>query len=208
MGLLSLSCCFKNIFPNPLAFASITSNMVGIIFLIWGATELKWYWFRKARKPLYIISFVFFFLTLIGLIFVIVLLNLWTDQNFIITINIIGKILCGIILGLCILAFIFLLIAEILILKDYNHIENKLGPGRNIPILDWLRAIIPGISGLITLVITTLCVNVLYKKFNDNILAQQNNNSQSAHVNQDSTFSVEQKPDSTILENASGNIKQ
>ena len=208
MGLLSLSCCFKNIFPNPLAFASITSNMVGIIFLIWGATELKWYWFRKARKPLYIISFVFFFLTLIGLIFVIVLLNLWTDQNFIITINIIGKILCGIIIGLCILAFIFLLIAEILILKDYNHIENELGPGRNIPILDWLRAIIPGISGLITLVITTLCVNVLYKKFNDNILAQQNNNSQSAHVNQDSTLSVEQKPDSTILENASGNIKQ
>ena len=208
MGLLSLSCCFKNIFPNPLAFASITSNTVGIIFLIWGATELKWYWFRKARKPLYIISFVFFFLALIGLIFVIVLLNLWTDQNFIITINIIGKILCGIIIGLCILAFIFLLIAEILILKDYNHIENELGPGRNIPILDWLRAIIPGISGLITLVITTLCVNVLYKKFNDNILAQQNNNSQSAHVNQDSTLSVEQKPDSTILENASGNIKQ
>ena len=96
MGFLSLSCCFKNILPNPLALTAITSSVVGTIFLIWGATELKWYWFRKARKPLYIISLIFFFLSLIGLIFVIVLLNVRTDQNYIITINIIGKIICGI----------------------------------------------------------------------------------------------------------------
>ena len=194
MGLLSLSCCFKSILPNPLGFTAITSNIVGIIFLVWGATELKWYWFRKARKLLYIISFVFFFLTLIGLIFVILLLNIRTGQNYFINTNIIGKILCGIIIVLCILAFIFLLIAEILILKDYNDIEDILGPGRDIPILDWLRAILPGILGLITLVITTLCVNVLYKKFNDNIIEEQNNNSKSLHVNQESTLSSEPSP--------------
>ena len=192
MGCLSLFCCFKNMSPNKIVFTAIISNLIAVVFLIWGITDLFWY--RKARKPLYIISLIFFFLSLIGLIFVIVLLNVRTDQNYIITINIIGKIICGIIITLCILSFIFLLIAEILILKDYNDIEDILGPGRDIPILDWLRVILPGILGLITLVITTLCVNVLYKKFNDNIIEEQNNNSKSLHVNQESTLSSEPSP--------------
>ena len=36
-------------------------------------------------------------------------------------------------MGFCILALIFLLIAEILILIDYNDFEDILGQGRNIP---------------------------------------------------------------------------
>ena len=172
MGSASFSCCFKNMRPNTITFTAIIANLVAVVFLIWGATDL--YWKRKSNKALYLISFVFLCLILIAMIFILVLLNLSIDEHFT-TINKIGKILCLIIIGLCILAFISLLIAEILILIDYNDIEKLYGPGRNISIPDWLAAILPGIIGLIASIIVILCVNVLYKIFNDNILNKKQN---------------------------------
>ena len=155
--------------PNTIAIIGIISNLIAVIFLIWGLADLEWSVFRKARKALYIISFVIFCLTLILMILIIVFANLRSVPNFI-TFNNIGKILCLITIWLCALAFIFLLIAEILILVDYSDIEEAFGPGRNIPSHDRAAAILPGILGLISSVIVSLCANILYKMFNDNIL--------------------------------------
>ena len=113
-------------------------------------------------------------------------------------------------MGFCILALIFLLIAEILILKDYNDFEDILGPGRNIPSHDQAAAILPGILGLIASVIVSLCANVLYKIFNDNILTSfdiyQNNNPMNINQNSMTTIPNVQNPVVVVSGNNSGMI--
>ena len=207
MGCLSLFCCFKSMRPNVIALIAIISNLIAVAFLIWGLADLIWY--RKGRKALYIISFVLLCLTLILLVIIIVFLNLRIGPNFM-TIYKVGKIICLLIIGLCILAFIFLLISEILILIDYNDIEDLLGPGRNISSHDWAAAILPGILGLIASVIVSLCANVLYKIFNDNILTSfdiyQNNNPMNINQNSMTTIPNVQNPVVVVSGNNSGMI--
>ena len=193
--------------PNVIALIAIISNLIAVAFLIWGLADLIWY--RKGRKALYIISFVLLCLTLILLVIIIVFLNLRIGPNFM-TIYKVGKIICLLIIGLCILAFIFLLISEILILIDYNDIEDLLGPGRNISSHDWAAAILPGILGLIASVIVSLCANVLYKIFNDNILTSfdiyQNNNPMNINQNSMTTIPNVQNPVVVVSGNNSGMI--
>ena len=185
MGCEFLFCCFKNMFPNTIAFISIICNIIALVFLIWGATDLFWY--KKARKALYLISFTLFCLTLIAMIFIIVFLNIWPGKNFKIIVRI-GQSLCYIIIGLCILAFIILLIAEILIIKDYNDIQDELiEPGSEISSLRWIAAIVPGILGLITTIIISLCTNILYNKIDNNTNQNENENQ---HINPNSTISI------------------
>ena len=207
MGCLSLFCCFKSMRPNVITLIAIISNLIAVAFLIWGLADLLWY--RKGRKALYIISFVLLCLTLILLVIIIVFLNLRIGPNFM-TIYKVGKIICLLIIGLCILAFIFLLISEILILIDYNDIEDLLGPGRNISSHDWAAAILPGILGLIASVIVSLCANVLYKIFNDNILTSfdiyQNNNPMNINQNSMTTIPNVQNPVVVVSGNNSGMI--
>ena len=207
MGCLSLFCCFKSMRPNVIAVIAIISNLIAVAFLIWGLADL--FWFRKGRKALYIISFVLLCLTLILLAIILVFLNLRNGPNFM-TINKVGKIICLLIIGLCILAFIFLLIDEILILIDYNDFEDSLGPGRNIPSHDWAAAILPGILGLIASVFVSLCANVLYKIFNDNILTSfdvyQNNNPMNINQNSMTTIPNVQNPVVVVSGNNSGII--
>ena len=210
MGCLPLFCCFKNMRPNTISSTAIITNLIALAFLIWGISDIQWDWFKKSRKHLYlffyIISFLFLCLTFIFLILIIVFLNLRIGPNFM-TLNKVGKILCLIIIGLCILAFILLLIAEILILIDYNDFENELGPGRNIPSHDWAAVILPGILGLIASVIVTLCVNVLYKIFNDNILTSfdiyQNNSP--ININQNSMTTIDKVQNQNPVAVVSGN---
>ena len=207
MGCLSLFCCFKSMRPNVITLIAIISNLIAVAFLIWGLADLLWY--RKGRKALYIISFVLLCLTLILLVIIIAFLNLRIGPNFM-TIYKVGKIICLLIIGLCILAFIFLLISEILILIDYNDIEDLLGPGRNISSHDWAAAILPGILGLIASVIVSLCANVLYKIFNDNILTSfdiyQNNNPMNINQNSMTTIPNVQNPVVVVSGNNSGMI--
>lgn len=209
MGCLPLFCCFKNMRPNTIALIGIISNLIAVIFLIWGLADLDWPYFRKGRKALYIISFVFLCLTLALLIVVIIFANLRNGPNFM-TFNNIGKILCLIIIGLSILAFIFLLIAEILILVDYSDIEKAWPIGRFFPSHDWAAAILPGILGLIASIIVPLCANVLYKMFNDNILTSfdvyQNNNPMNINQNSMATIPNVQNPVVVVSGNNSGMI--
>ena len=186
MGCLSLFCCFKSMRPNVITLIAIISNLIAVAFLIWGLADLLWY--RKGRKALYIISFVLLCLTLILLVIIIVFLNLRIGPNFM-TIYKVGKIL---------------------ILIDYNDIEDFLGPGRSIPSHDWAAAILPGILGLIASVIVSLCANVLYKIFNDNILTSfdiyQNNNPMNINQNSMTTIPNVQNPVVVVSGNNSGMI--
>ena len=209
MGCLVFFCCFKNMNPNTIASTAIITNLMAVAFLIWGIIDIQWNWLKKARKTLYIISFSFLCLTLILMIFIIVFLNLRIGPNFMI-LNKLGNLICLIIIGSCILSFIFLLIAEILILIDFNDFENILGPGRNISSHEWTTVILPGLLGLIATVIISLCANVLYKIFNDNILTSfdiyQNNSPMNINQNSMTTIPNVQNPVVVVSGDNSGVI--
>lgn len=197
MGCLPLFCCFKTMKPKVIAMTALAVNIIALAFLIWGVADLSWD--RNSAKVLYIISFVLFILLSILIIMVLVFLNMRNDKSYI-TYNKIGKILCLLIIALCALAFIFLLVAEILEIKDYADYE-KLLPGRQIASHDWAAAILPGLLGLITLVIIALCANVLYKIFNDNILISFLNyqNALPIPVNQNSMTTLPNYPQNPVI---------
>ena len=192
MGCSPLFCCFRNYRPNCIALTAIVTNIIAVAFMIWALVDLEWGWTRKGRKALYIIAFVILCVTLALLIAVLVILNLRVGANYI-TCNNIGRIFCLIIVILAILAFIFLLIDEILLIVDYAKIESDLGKGRNIPSHDWAACILPGIIGLIASVIIALCANILYRIFYDNILGtflDYQNNGPMQHVNNNSISTI------------------
>ncbi len=189
MGCISLYCCFKNFRPNCIAFTAIISNFIAVAFMIWALADLMW--LRKARKALYIIAFVALCITLILLIIALILLNIRKGNNYI-SLNNAGKTICLIIILLAILAFIFLLIDEILLIYDYADLEKDLGPGRQIPRHDWAACILPGLLGLIASVIISLCCNILFTIFNENILDSlfEFQNNHHVNVNQNSITSI------------------
>ena len=169
MGCSPLFCCFKNCRPNCITITGLIANIIAVAFMIWGLCDLEWNWTKRGRKVLYIIAFVILCVTLVLLIVVLIILNLRVGANYI-TCNNIGRIFCLIIIILAILAFIFLLVDEILLLVDYAKLERDSGKGRNIPSHDWAACILPGLLGLIASVIIALCANILYRIFYDNIL--------------------------------------
>ena len=192
MGCSPLFCCFKNNRPNCIAITGLIANIIAVAFMIWALVDIEWVLTRRGRKALYIIAFVILCVTLVLLLVVLILLNLRAGPNYI-TCNNIGRIFCLIIIILAILAFIFLLVDEILIIIDYAKIERNLGKGRNIPIHDWVACILPGILGLIASVIIALCANILYRIFYDNILGtymDYQNNGPMQHVNNNSVSTI------------------
>ena len=196
MGCTPLFCCFKNFRPSCIALTALITNIVAVCFMIWALADLAWK--NNSRKALYIIAFILLCLTLAFLIVVFILLNLRKGDNYI-SINNIGKIFCLIIALLAILAFIFLIIVEIMLIVDYADIEKDAGPGRQIPSHDWAACILPGILGLIASVVVALCANILYTVFNENILGSifENQNNSPMNVVQNSMVSnpnVTQEP--------------
>lgn len=191
MGCSPFYCCFKNCKPNCIALTALITNIIAVAFMIWALVDLEWDWTRKGRKALYIIAFVILCVTLVLLLVVLLLLNLRNGPNYI-TCNNIGRIFCLIIIILAILAFIFLLIDEILLIVDYAKIERDLGKGRNIPSHDWAACILPGLLGLIASVIIALCGNILYRIFYDNILGSylDYQNNAPLHLNNNSVTTI------------------
>lgn len=192
MGCSLFYCCFKNFRPNCIAITALIANIIAVSFMIWALADLEWSLFiRKGRKALYIIAFVLLCLTLLLLIAAFILLNIRKGGNYV-TLNNVGKIFCLIIAILAILAFILLLIDEILLIVDYDKIERNAGNGRQIPSHDWAACILPGLLGLIASVVITLCANILCTIFNSNILGSlfefQNNGAM--NVNQNSITSI------------------
>ena len=190
MGCISLFCCFRNLQPKIIAITALITNIICVAFLIWAIADLHWV-FHKRQKVLYIISFVIYIVLLILVIIVLVLIFLRQGGKNL-TINNIGKILCLLIIALCIIGFILLLIGYIFELKDYADIEKNEGSGRQIPSHDWAAAILPGLLAFINSIITALCANVLYKIFNDDILTSvlAYQNAYPVNVNQNSITNI------------------
>ena len=191
MGCSPFYCCFKNYKPNCIALTALITNIIAVAFMIWALADLEWDWTRRGRKTLYIILFVILCVTLVLLFVVLLLLNLRGGQNYI-TCNNIGMIFCLIIAVLAIMAFIFLIVDEILLIVDYAKMERDLGKGRNIPSHDWAACILPGILGLIASVIIALCANILYQIFYNNILGSyfDYQNNAPMHVNNNSVSTI------------------
>ena len=188
MGCISLFCCFRNLQPKIIAITALITNIICVAFLIWAIADL--HWIHKRQKVLYIISFVIYIVLLILVIIVLILLLIRQGGKNL-TINNIGKILCLLIIALCIIGFILLLIGYIFELKDYADIE-KHEKERFFPDHDWTAAILPGLLAFINSIITALCANVLYKIFNDDILTSvlAYQNAYPVNVNQNSVTNI------------------
>ena len=188
MGCISLFCCFRNLQPKVIAITALITNIICVAFLIWAIADLLW--INKRQKVLYIISFVIYIVLLILVIIVLVLILIRQGGKNL-TINNIGKLLCLLIIALCIIGFILLLIGYIFELKDYADIEKHV-PGQYFPDHDWTAAILPGLLAFINSIITALCANVLYKIFNDDILTSvlAYQNAYPVNVNQNSITNI------------------
>lgn len=149
-------CCFDE--EKPIAISGIVINVIVIGFFIWGIAELVWG--TKGAKALYNVSFVFLILTLLGFIGVLILLLLRKDENS----RLLNKILMYISIAIIVLlglGLVFLIIPEIITLKDYIKAEDALddlGSDAHLPTDWWLALLIPGIINII-LISTLLCVS-------------------------------------------------
>jgi len=73
----------------------------------------------------------------------------------------VGKIMCIIIIALCIINWILTLIFFIITGKDYSNTLKEIGSN------DWAELIIPCIFSLIGYITAALCANYLYKACSD-----------------------------------------
>ena len=191
MGCAPMFCCFLNQQPNCMALTGLAASIVAFAFMIWGLADL---WFkRKGVEAIYIIAFVLICISLVGFILVFIFRNLGKTESYR-TINNIGKIICLIILIMCFVAFIFLLVAFIILIVDYADVEKAI-PGQAFPDHDWAAVFVPSLIGLFCLVIMTLAANILYKVFNDNVIATP----YPVHVTQNSMTTTPNPPQPVIF---------
>ena len=159
--------------------------------MIWGLADL---WFKRdGVEAIYIIAFVLVCISLVGFILVFIFLNLRKTESYR-TINNIGRIICLIILIMCLVAFIFLLVAFIILIVDYADVEKAI-PGQAFPNHDWAAVFVPSLIGLFCLVIMALAANILYKVFNDNVIATP----YPVHVTQNSMTTTPNPPQPVIF---------
>ena len=185
MGCAPMFCCFLNQQPNCMALTGLAASIVAFAFMIWGLADL---WFKRdGVEAIYIIAFVLVCISLVGFILVFIFRNLGKINN-------IGRIICLIILIMCFVAFIFLLVAFIILIVDYADVEKAI-PGQAFPDHDWAAVFVPSLIGLFCLVIMALAANILYKVFNDNVIATP----YPVHVTQNSMTTTPNPPQPVIF---------
>ena len=123
MGMAPLFLCFKNQQPNCMAFTGLGASVLAFAFLIWGVADLEFK--RGGVEAIYIIAFVLVILCMLGFIALLIFLNLRRTESFR-TINNLGRIICLVILCMCGVAFLFMLIAFIILIVDYAKFNSKL----------------------------------------------------------------------------------
>ena len=167
MGVAPLFCCFKKQSPLCVAITAIVANIISFSFMIWGVADLLFE--KDGVEAIYVIGFVIILLCLILFIIILIFLTVCKNSKKM-TFNHVGKLLCLIILVSCGIAFIFILIAFIIDLKDYDDAndEYKEVYGKSLwRSKDWAVAIVPALIALICLVIMALCANYLFRVFKD-----------------------------------------
>ena len=191
MGISPLFCCFNNQQPKCLAGTGIVASFLAFVFLIWGVADLGFK--RTGVEAIYIIAFIFVILILLAYIALLIFLSLQKTGSYKKIMNL-GRIICLAILVLTCIAFIFLLIAWIILLVDYSKLDSYLKDLRNDEVdededleqydwgiyvsgiltdlkiagHEWGAVVVPGIIGLIALILNGLIANYLYKVFMDN----------------------------------------
>jgi hypothetical protein len=191
MGISPLFCCFNNQQPKCLAGTGIVASFLAFVFLIWGVADLEFK--RTGVQAIYIIAFIFVILILLAYIALLIFLIMKKSGSYKKIMNL-GRIICLAILVLTCIAFIFLLIAWIILLVDYSKLHSYLKDLRNDEVdededreqydwgiyvsgvltdlkiagHEWGAVVVPGIIGLIALILNGLIANYLYKVFMDN----------------------------------------
>ena len=164
MGMEALFCCFRGLGPKISAITGLGASVLSFAFLIWGLADL---WFkRKGVQVLYIITFVLVILALVGFALLFVFLMMTVPR----AINNLGRIICLVIIMICVLAFIFMLISWIILIVYYADLRKDLkdiGSDETIPSHDWAAVFVPSLITLIVLPLMALVANYLYKEFTD-----------------------------------------
>ena len=162
MGMEALFCCFRGLGPKISAITGLGASVLSFAFLIWGLADL---WFKRTGvHVLYIITFVLVILALVGFALLFVFLMM-TGQR---AINNLGRIICLVIIMICVLAFIFMLISWIMLIVYYADLRKDLkdiGSDETIPSHDWAAVFVPSLITLIVLPLMALVANYLYKEF-------------------------------------------
>ena len=173
MGVSPLFCCLKNLSPQITTIINLVANVIGFVFLIWGAVDIQF--FRKGIKAVFFIGFVLVILCLIISALFLILLCLNKNPNYQSFVKI-GKILCLVYLILCFLAFVFLLASFIGGLKDYHDNRDKFFLWINVGLSskDWAEVAVPHVFALVCLIVMAVCANYLYKVFGDILLVPTN----------------------------------
>ena len=198
MGVAPLFCCFKNQSPLCVALTGLITNVVIFAFLCWPADKLMFA--RKGIEAVFWIGFVLVLLCLICFIIITIFLFLRQSPSYK-TLSSVAKIICLVILGMCFVAWVFILTTFIGSLKDYvdyhNYIKDnedfdwnnyewkranfkskKVGIRKliseedgDLDSTDWATVTLPLILNLIGLPVMALCANYLYKVFRDDSAA-------------------------------------
>ena len=191
MGVAPLFLCFQNQQPNCMVFTGLGASILSFAFLIWGVADLEYK--RKGVQAIYIISFILVILIMLAFIALFIFLNLRRTQAFR-TIMSLGRIICLVIICMCAVAFIFMLVAFIILIVDYAKFHSFLNsddPDENIDDYvwatdlsfnvdeedgslsikphEWAAIFVPSIITLICLVVMALVANILYKVFYENM---------------------------------------
>ena len=191
MGVSPLMCCLSSQQPKCLSATGLAAGILAFAFFIWGIADLEFK--RRGVMVIYIMTFTFFIFLILGFLILFILSNLQNSHTYKAMMNV-GRYICLLILVLTVIAFIFLLIAWIILLVDYSKLKSYLKHLRNkeydeIGIEDridnawgaplyneddlkiigheWGAVIVPGIIGLLALIVIALVANALYKMFFD-----------------------------------------
>ena len=165
----SCLCCFKNLLPIYLSIILLVANTVAVIFLIWGMVDIIWT--RTYARRLYWVGFVFYIITLILSIIILIFTILRNKHKDEITRNI-GRVICIAIMVLGIIALILTLIGTIITIVDYGTINGLLDDRSylRIPGSWWAYVIVPEVITIIASVTMILCARALYIIFNESII--------------------------------------
>ena len=155
MGMEALFCCFRGLGPKISAITGLGASVLSFAFLIWGLADLEFK--RKGVHVLYIITFVLVILALVGFALLFVFLMRTGPR----AINNLGRIICLVIIMICVLAFIFMLISWIILIVYYADSDKTIDSH------EWAAVFVPSLITLIVLPLMALVANYLYKEFTD-----------------------------------------
>jgi heme/copper-type cytochrome/quinol oxidase subunit 2 len=190
MGVSPVFCCFNNQQPKCVTATGLVASILAFAFLTWGVADLEFK--RDGVKAIYIIAYILVIVILLTFIFLFILLSMQKSNSYRTMMNL-GRLICLLVLVFTGIAFIFLLIAWIILLVDYSKLHSFLKDLRNGEVADdedpddydwaeplddidieakiigheWAAVIVPGIIGLLALILIALIANALYKMFFD-----------------------------------------